>query len=142
MHSSLTPVDGFLSTLRRYASALGWAGTGRQPLCHRGCHRHVCALARWMAADLYYNEVDRLGAELSEVVATDELRAKVGDAAEPYRALLDLRGRLDATRQHAEAELDALRSEAPATDRSRTGSSCSNPRYSGAENPSCSAIAH
>ncbi len=69
--------------------------------------RRVILLARWMAADLYLLEIRALAEELSMNRADDGLRAVVGDAWEPYRALL--RGvlrRLGATRAWAEAALD------------------------------------
>jgi phosphoenolpyruvate carboxylase len=68
--------------------------------------RQTCLLARWMAADLYFREVDLLRAELSMAECNPELRARVGDAHEPYRHLLrDVRERLNATRSWAEAML-------------------------------------
>ncbi|MDA1080328.1 MAG: phosphoenolpyruvate carboxylase [Gemmatimonadetes bacterium] len=48
----------------------------------------ACALARWMAADLYLLEVEALRSELSMMSASAELLARTGDALEPYRALL------------------------------------------------------
>ena len=66
----------------------------------------VCLLSRWMAADLYYREIDALRAELSERACSDELRQIVGDAPEPYRELLrGVRRRLADTRHHIEALL-------------------------------------
>lgn len=68
--------------------------------------RQTCLLARWMAADLYFRDVDLLRAELSMAGCSDELRARVGEAHEPYRHLLrDVRERLLATRRWAETEL-------------------------------------
>jgi len=68
-------------------------------------------LARWMAADLYLREVAALRSELSLNDASPELKAQVGNAREPYRALLrDLRNRLRATRSGIELMLDG---EAP-----------------------------
>lgn len=60
----------------------------------------VLLLARWMAADLYYKDVDELRAELSMHKANAELRSRVGEAeSEPYRAILGgLRQRLKKTR--------------------------------------------
>ncbi len=51
---------------------------------------HAVMLARWMAVDLYRQEIERLRGELSMHTANDELRATLGDPlpAEPYRALL------------------------------------------------------
>ena len=66
--------------------------------------RKAAWMARWMAADLYAREIDALRAELSIAAASDELRAGVGDAHEPYRALLrDVAARLRATRAYAAA---------------------------------------
>lgn len=66
--------------------------------------REVCFMARWMAADLYWREVDALWNELSLADCSDELRAVVGPAPEPYRALLrEVRERLANTRLWAEA---------------------------------------
>ena len=50
--------------------------------------RRATWMARWVAADLYAGEIDSLRAELSIGVASSELRGIVGDAPEPYRALL------------------------------------------------------
>src|SRR6266540_2051204 len=59
----------------------------------------ACLLARWMAADLYWREIDALRSELSMRDGSDELRARVGDVSEPYRALLkEVRDRLAHTR--------------------------------------------
>ncbi len=66
--------------------------------------RRCVALARWMAAELYWAELEQLRSELSLHEASAELRALVGDAPEPYRALLrELQGRMAATRAAAEA---------------------------------------
>ncbi|NBA94511.1 phosphoenolpyruvate carboxylase [Pseudomonas sp. R5(2019)] len=68
--------------------------------------REVLLLARWMAADLFLRDVDRLAAELSMQQASNALRQQVGESAEPYRALLkQLRERLRATRNWAQASL-------------------------------------
>ncbi|HET9468748.1 MAG TPA: phosphoenolpyruvate carboxylase, partial [Vicinamibacterales bacterium] len=70
--------------------------------------RQATWLARWQAADLYLKEVVALRSELSLSAshASDELRAKVGDVREPYRALLaEVRDRLRATRDLAEEAL-------------------------------------
>ena len=66
--------------------------------------RQAVLLGRWMAADLYFREVDLLRSELSLAHASGELRAKVGEGEhEPYRALLrEVRERLLATRKWAE----------------------------------------
>ena len=77
--------------------------------------RQAVLLGRWMAADLYFREVDLLRSELSLAHASDELRARIGDAHdhEPYRALLrEVRERLLATRKWAEGILEDRRSGA------------------------------
>ncbi|TLP78370.1 phosphoenolpyruvate carboxylase [Pseudomonas nitroreducens] len=86
----------------RFASWMGGDRDGN-PNVTAAITREVLLLARWMAADLYLRDVDSLAAELSMQQASDELRADVGDLAEPYRALLkQLRERLRATRAWAE----------------------------------------
>ncbi|MCG8910179.1 phosphoenolpyruvate carboxylase [Pseudomonas sp. DP-17] len=86
----------------RFASWMGGDRDGN-PNVTAAITREVLLLARWMAADLYLRDVDSLAAELSMQQASDELRAEVGDVAEPYRALLkQLRERLRATRAWAE----------------------------------------
>jgi phosphoenolpyruvate carboxylase len=72
--------------------------------------RQAVLLGRWMAADLYFREVDLLRSELSLGHASAELTARVGADHEPYRALLrDVRERLLATRKWAESMLDDRR---------------------------------
>jgi phosphoenolpyruvate carboxylase len=69
------------------------------------CHR----LGRWMAADLFYKEVDVLRGELSMQSCNAEVHARVGDAREPYRALLrEARDKLQATREHMQALIDGV----------------------------------
>jgi phosphoenolpyruvate carboxylase len=64
-------------------------------------------LGRWMAADLFSKELHRLRSELSQRSCSDELRARVGDTREPYRAIIkDARERLRNTRKRMEALLD------------------------------------
>src|SRR5688572_25612400 len=70
--------------------------------------RQATWLARWQAADLYLKDIVALRNELSLSAshASDELRARVGPAHEPYRALLaEVRDRLQATRDLAEEAL-------------------------------------
>ena len=68
--------------------------------------RQATWLARWMAAHLYARDLEALRAELSLADASDELRARVPDAPEPYRALLrTVSMRLAATREWAAAQL-------------------------------------
>jgi phosphoenolpyruvate carboxylase len=70
--------------------------------------RRAALLARWVAADLYLKEVVALRDELSMTQATPALRARVGDAREPYRELLrQVRTRLVNTRAWTEKCLDS-----------------------------------
>lgn len=90
----------------RFASWMGGDRDGN-PNVTAKVSREVLLLARWMAADLYLRDVDRLAAELSMQQASDELRRVVGVHPEPYRAVLkQLRERLRATRAWAQAALD------------------------------------
>ncbi|WP_448645892.1 phosphoenolpyruvate carboxylase [Pseudomonas mohnii] len=89
----------------RFASWMGGDRDGN-PNVTATVTREVLLLARWMAADLYLRDVDQLAAELSMQQASDELKAKAGDSAEPYRAVLkQLRDRLRATRNWAHSAL-------------------------------------
>ena len=85
-----------------------WMGGDRDgnPNVTAAASREVLLLARWMAADLFLRDVDRLAADLSMHEASDELRVRVGVHPEPYRgALKQLRDRLRATRAWAESAL-------------------------------------
>ena len=92
-----------------------WIGGDRDgnPSITAEVTRQATWLARWQAADLYLKDVIALRSELSlsERHASEELRARVGTAHEPYRALLaEVRDRLQATRDLAE---EALAESAP-----------------------------
>ncbi|HDS1682608.1 TPA: phosphoenolpyruvate carboxylase [Pseudomonas putida] len=96
----------------RFASWMGGDRDGN-PNVTAAVTREVLLLARWMAADLFLRDVDALAAELSMQQASQALRERVGDSAEPYRAVLkQLRDRLRATRVWAHA---ALTSNQPAS---------------------------
>lgn len=89
-----------------------WMGGDRDgnPNVTPAVTREVCLLARWSAADLYLREVEALRGELSMTRCSDALRARVGEAREPYRALLtEVRARLQATKDSCERLLEALR---------------------------------
>jgi len=87
----------------RIASWMGGDRDGNPNVTHE-VTRKVFLLGRWMAADLFLRDVRALRAELSMWQASDELKAQVGDAREPYRQVLaDLRDRLLKTRDWAEA---------------------------------------
>lgn len=64
-------------------------------------------LGRWMAADLFYKDLDALRSELSSRSCSPELRQRVGDVSEPYRELLrGPRDRLANTRTRMESLLE------------------------------------
>ncbi|MBV4541052.1 phosphoenolpyruvate carboxylase [Pseudomonas vlassakiae] len=96
----------------RFASWMGGDRDGN-PNVTAAVTREVLLLARWMAADLFLRDIDALAAELSMQQASEALRERVGDSAEPYRAVLkQLRERLRATRAWAQL---ALTSNQPAS---------------------------
>ncbi|WP_276487214.1 phosphoenolpyruvate carboxylase [Ectopseudomonas mendocina] len=91
----------------RFASWMGGDRDGNPNVTAR-VTREVLLLARWMAADLYLRDIDHLAAELSMQQASADLRAQVGNTAEPYRAVLkQLRERLRETRSWAQQALTA-----------------------------------
>ena len=66
--------------------------------------REVFHLSRWMAADLYLRDIDKLRAELSMTACNGEVARASGQAREPYRMILaKLKARLEATRAWAGA---------------------------------------
>ena len=70
--------------------------------------RQATWLARWMAAQLYLGDLVALRRELSLATASEELRAHVPDAPEPYRELLrGLVRRMETTREHARRQLES-----------------------------------
>ena len=86
-------------------SIASWMGGDRDgnPNVTAAVTREVLMLARWMAADLYLRDVEALQADLSMKECNGALRNRVGDDAEPYRALLkSVRERLSLTRDWAE----------------------------------------
>ena len=79
--------------------------------------RNACLLSRWMAADLYLQEIEALRDELSMTTASDDVRVLGGDAREPYRELLrGVRARLLSTRTWIETALRSDDRIAPPTD--------------------------
>jgi phosphoenolpyruvate carboxylase len=90
--------------------------------------RKACLLSRWVAADLYLKEIEALRDELSMTSASPALRARVGDAREPYRELLrDVRRRLLSTRGWIEESLKGDRDEAGNADVYMDAASLSEP---------------
>lgn len=70
--------------------------------------RRVVYMARWVVADLLFNEILRLRQSLSMQPCNAKLRSLVGDAQEPYRVLLkQVQVRLKATRGWAKDNLVA-----------------------------------
>ena len=85
-----------------------WMGGDRDgnPHVTAAVTRRVCLQARRQAILLYARDLKALAAELSMTACSDALRARVGDAHEPYRAFLDgVQERLDATLRDADAQL-------------------------------------
>jgi phosphoenolpyruvate carboxylase len=111
-----------------------WMGGDRDgnPTVTPEVTRLACAVARWMAADLYEREIAALRSELSVTAATPELRARANGAREPYRAVLrDVRDRLRATRDALGTELS--RAELLKGDSEKAAASRVRPYLSAAE---------
>ena len=90
----------------RFASWMGGDRDGNPNVTH-AVTREVILLARWMAADLFWRDIDALRATLSMQACNEALRARVEpDSREPYRDLLrEVRRRLLRTREWADAAL-------------------------------------
>ena len=98
----------------RFASWMGGDRDGNPNVTHT-VTQEVLLLARWVAADLYWKDIDALRWELSLETCNEALREHVGaDSREPYRDLLrEVRRRLARTREWADA---SLHGKADATD--------------------------
>lgn len=98
LHSKRAPI--------RFASWMGGDRDGNPNVTH-AVTREVILLARWMAADLFYRDIDALRTSLSMECCSATLREKVGEESrEPYRDILrEVRQRLALTRQWADAAL-------------------------------------
>ncbi len=69
--------------------------------------KEVCILSRWMAADLYLREINKMAQRFSMESCSDELRELVGDVREPYRIFLrQMRIKMTHTRDWCEAQLN------------------------------------
>ncbi|HEX6975110.1 MAG TPA: phosphoenolpyruvate carboxylase [Vicinamibacterales bacterium] len=78
-----------------------WIGGDRDgnPSVTAEITRTACAVPRWMAADLYLQEIQALRLDLSMNSATPALIERAGSTREPYRAVLrEVQHRLEATR--------------------------------------------
>ncbi len=84
--SGLTLAD----TTRTPIRLSSWIGGDRDgnPNVTAAVTKHAMLLSRWQAADLIDRDLAQIYEELSVTVATDEIKAVVGEAREPYRALL------------------------------------------------------
>lgn len=94
----------------RFGSWMGGDRDGNPRVTAR-VTRETCLLARWQAAALYLQEVEKLVSELSLQNADEDLRLKVDNAWEPYRVKLKrVRARLRLTLRWLEAELEGRHS--------------------------------
>jgi phosphoenolpyruvate carboxylase len=96
-----------------------WIGGDRDgnPNVTADVTRRASLLARWVAADLYLDDIEALQNELSMGRATADLTDAADGAAEPYRELMRrLRRRLTATRAWTERCLRSDENESPGPD--------------------------
>lgn len=92
----------------RFASWMGGDRDGN-PNVTAAVTREVLWLSRWMAADLYLRDIQRLRGELSMWEASPALRERVPGSREPYRELLgQLRLSLEKTRDWAAAKVQGI----------------------------------
>jgi phosphoenolpyruvate carboxylase len=108
---ALRATTGMLLPLEHAPIRFGsWIGGDRDgnPNVTPAVTRRACLLSRWMAAELYLQEIESLRQELSFSTATPELRERVASAAEPYRELLrGVRHQLRETFKWIEASLES-----------------------------------
>lgn len=98
----------------KFYSWMGGDRDGNPNVTHK-ITREVLLLGRWMAAELYSRDIYSLGGDLSMSEANDELRALYPDSTTPYRdAMYDLRRRIQATLEWAEARLQGRSLDNPA----------------------------
>ncbi|PTQ88911.1 phosphoenolpyruvate carboxylase [Agitococcus lubricus] len=90
----------------RFASWMGGDRDGNPNVTH-SVTEEVLLLARWQAADLYWQDLDNLRADLSMADCDEVLRQSVGpDCREPYREVLrHVRDRVAQTREAISARL-------------------------------------
>lgn len=97
----------------KFYSWMGGDRDGNPNVTHK-VTREVILLGRWMAAELYARDTQGLGGDLSMYEASEELRKRYPDSATPYRdIILDLRKRIEKTRNWAETRLHGRQIEAP-----------------------------
>ncbi|PIE43396.1 MAG: phosphoenolpyruvate carboxylase [Gammaproteobacteria bacterium] len=109
LDSALQSVFGIELPLTAHPIVISsWMGGDRDgnPNVTSQVTHQVFLLSRWMAADLYIRDIDRLRAELSMSQASQALCQMAGYSDEPYRAVLaDLRRRLNVTRTWCEQSM-------------------------------------
>lgn len=89
----------------RFASWVGGDRDGNPTVTAEITHQ-VSYLSRWMAADLYLRDLEKLRWELSVTRSNQALRDYSGDEENPYRSVLrDVYNRMKLTRQWANAQL-------------------------------------
>ena len=87
-----------------------WMGGDRDgnPFVTSAVTEEVLLTSRWMATNLFLNDVKLLASELSMNRCDDTLRQQVGDSLEPYRVVLKkLRNELSETLHYLSAQLQA-----------------------------------
>ena len=111
------PID---ASVFKFSSWMGGDRDGNPNVTAR-VTREVLGLARWMAADLFEGDLNRLIQDLSMDACNAELSAQVGDQREPYRVFLrplrqqmrDIRAEVEAIRDGRSVTLcTTLRSKA------------------------------
>ena len=88
-----------------------WMGDDRDgnPNVTPSVTREVCLRNRIRSAQLIKSDVGEIAGRLSTTISSDEIREKVGDCREPYRAILfPMIDKLDLTIEWADQELDKL----------------------------------
>ena len=90
----------------RFSSWMGGDRDGN-PNVSAKITREVILLARWMAADLYLKDINKLRDALSMNECNVELRLIVGETKEPYRDLLRIvKDKLTRTKHWAECQIE------------------------------------
>ena len=91
-----------------------WMGGDRDgnPFVTAKVTQEVLLLSRWVAINLFLTDIQELVSELSMTDCSDELRQRVGECSEPYRAILRVvRDALRETQQAVTAKLQGQYTE-------------------------------
>lgn len=92
----------------KFASWMGGDRDGN-PNVKPDTTRTVCMKNRWTAATMFGRDLERLHGELSLTTCSEEMRAIVGDAREPYRDFLEpMMAKMDLTAEWAQEELNYI----------------------------------